>query len=107
MFKLPRLWAHQILLWLPGTLCPLRCSTHDVRLSKLQRQPSQVRTLFRKKPKPNNQVANNNNPKHIHVQEIQPVKAFSTHPPAANYTYAQATANSNANNTVPPLQILI
>jgi len=56
----------------------------------------------RKKPKPNNQVANNINPKNIHVQETQPVKASSSHPPAANYTYAQATANSNANNTVPP-----
>jgi len=56
----------------------------------------------RKKPKPNNHIANNINPKNIHVQETQPVKASSTHPPAANYTYAQATANSNANNTVPP-----
>uniref|UniRef100_A0A2S2PDP3 Nucleic-acid-binding protein n=1 Tax=Schizaphis graminum TaxID=13262 RepID=A0A2S2PDP3_SCHGA len=56
----------------------------------------------RKKPKSNNQVANNINPKNIHVQETQPVKASSTHPPTANYTYAQATSNSNANNTVPP-----
>ncbi|KAL4107111.1 hypothetical protein QTP88_018543 [Uroleucon formosanum] len=56
----------------------------------------------RKKPKPNNQVTNNINPKNIHVQETQPVKAPSTHPPAANYTYAQATANSNTNNTAPP-----
>lgn len=48
MFKLPRLRAHQILLRLPGTLCPLRCSKHDVRLPKLQRHPSQVRTLFQR-----------------------------------------------------------
>ncbi|KAF0756768.1 Nucleic-acid-binding protein, partial [Aphis craccivora] len=36
-------------------------------------------------------------------RQTQPVKASSTHPPAANYTYARATFNSNANNTVPPL----
>jgi hypothetical protein len=54
----------------------------------------------RKKPKLNNQVANNLNPKTIHVQETQPVKA-SSHPPDANYIYAQATSNSNANNTIP------
>lgn len=56
----------------------------------------------RKKPKPNNQAANNINPKNLHVQETQPVKASSLHPPDANYTYAQATSNSNANNIVPP-----
>ncbi|VVC27309.1 Pre-C2HC domain [Cinara cedri] len=55
----------------------------------------------RKKSKPNHQVANNINPKNIHVQETQPVKATLT-PSTVNYTYAQAISNSNANNTIPP-----
>jgi len=110
-----------MLLRLSSTLCPLRCSTHNVRRSNSRDAPpkcalssgdhhsnyrgcSIYRDLQRrKKSKLHNQVANNINPKNIHVQETQPVKASSTHPPAANYTYARATFNSNANNTVPPL----
>ena len=56
----------------------------------------------RKKTKPTNQVSYNNSPKNNHVQETQPVEASSTHPSFSNYTYAQATANSNANNILPP-----
>jgi len=55
----------------------------------------------RKKPKLNNQVFNNINPKNS-VQETQPVKASLAQSTDANYTYVQATSNLNANNTNPP-----
>lgn len=56
----------------------------------------------RKKPKQNNQVSDNISPKNTHVQETQPVKASTIHPPILNYTYAQATSNTHPNNIVPP-----
>jgi len=56
----------------------------------------------RKKLKPTNEVFDKFIPKNIHVQDTQPVKASTTHPSAVNYTYTQATSNSNANNTASP-----
>jgi len=56
----------------------------------------------RKKPKSINLVSNNINSKNAHVQETQPVKASSVHPPVENYTFAQTTSSSNADSPVPP-----
>lgn len=65
---------------------PLKCALCSGDYPSNYKGCSTYRDLQRRrKPKPFNQVSDNNSSKNIHVQESHPVKASAPHSPHSNY----------------------